>query len=210
MDDTAIDLALAEYICTRVCHDLAGPLGAINKGIELLGENNDKQLEAQARDLLAFSAREAMEKLKLFRMALGVTKQQGNIKLDEHIHTLQLYLEPRHIQFDWQGLPQGNNMNASEYRLLLNLIIALTDRLVAGGKLHLHSKANHHVLHATGNKFLLEGDMMQALEGTISNDSLNSKTVQPYFTSRLITQQGWKLAIQKGDNSAECVLTTVR
>ena len=38
---------LAEMLCTRLCHDLTGPIGAVNNGAEFLDEEGfDMQNEA--------------------------------------------------------------------------------------------------------------------------------------------------------------------
>ena len=69
MTDSSIDLA--SLLCSRLCHDLLSPVGALNNGIELLADETDPQMRQQCLDLLSDSARTTANKLKFFRLAFG-------------------------------------------------------------------------------------------------------------------------------------------
>ena len=38
--DQQIDLRVAELMASRLCHDLVGPIGAVNNGLELMEPNS--------------------------------------------------------------------------------------------------------------------------------------------------------------------------
>ena len=61
----------ASLLCSRLCHDLLSPVGALNNGIELLADEHDPEMRARCLDLLAESARASANKLKFFRLAFG-------------------------------------------------------------------------------------------------------------------------------------------
>jgi len=65
----AVDLA--SLLCSRLCHDLMSPVGALNNGIELLGDETDPEMREKCLELLADSARATANKLKFFRLAFG-------------------------------------------------------------------------------------------------------------------------------------------
>src|SRR6478735_6811672 len=65
----AIDLA--SLMCSRLCHDLLSPVGALNNGIELLADEQDPEMRERCLELLADSARVTANKLKFFRLAFG-------------------------------------------------------------------------------------------------------------------------------------------
>ena len=65
----AIDLA--SLLCSRLCHDLLSPVGALNNGIELLADEQDPEMRERCLELLAESARASANKLKFFRLAFG-------------------------------------------------------------------------------------------------------------------------------------------
>src|SRR3982751_1856998 len=65
----AVDLA--SLLCSRLCHDLMSPVGALNNGIELLADEQDPEMREKCLELLADSARASANKLKFFRLAFG-------------------------------------------------------------------------------------------------------------------------------------------
>src|SRR4028119_953582 len=62
---------LSSLLCSRLCHDLMSPVGALNNGIELLADEQDPDMREKCLDLLADSARASANKLKFFRLAFG-------------------------------------------------------------------------------------------------------------------------------------------
>src|SRR3954467_637470 len=71
----AVDLA--SLLCSRLCHDLMSPVGALNNGIELLADEQDPDMRERCLELLADSARASANKLKFFRLAFGAAGGLG-------------------------------------------------------------------------------------------------------------------------------------
>src|SRR6201999_1023539 len=68
----------ASLLCSRLCHDLLSPVGALNNGIELLTDEHDPEMRARCLELLAESARASANKLKFFRLAFGAAGGFGD------------------------------------------------------------------------------------------------------------------------------------
>ncbi|MEZ5683567.1 MAG: histidine phosphotransferase family protein [Novosphingobium sp.] len=68
---TAASLDLASLLCSRLCHDLLSPVGAMSNGLELLAEESDPEMRKRCMELLEQSARTSADKLKFFRLAFG-------------------------------------------------------------------------------------------------------------------------------------------
>ncbi|WP_051013537.1 histidine phosphotransferase family protein [Pararhodospirillum photometricum] len=87
-----IGLDQALMLCTRLCHDLAGPIGAVATGAELLAEEtNEGVLDAEALALLSDSAHAASLRLRILRMATGVARGRQPA-LSEALPTLNALL----------------------------------------------------------------------------------------------------------------------
>ncbi len=69
MSDT--ELELAQLLCTRLCHDMAGPVGAVAAGVELIG-GDPTQVDTETLGLIGNSSAAAALKLKFMRVALGL------------------------------------------------------------------------------------------------------------------------------------------
>src|SRR3546814_2540047 len=68
---TVESIDFAALLCSRLCHDLLSPIGALNNGLELLADENDPEMRARCLELLSESARTSANKLKYFRLAFG-------------------------------------------------------------------------------------------------------------------------------------------
>ena len=64
-------LDLASRLCSRLCHDLLSPVGALSSGLELLADEKDPEMRQRCMELLEQSARISADKLKFFRLAFG-------------------------------------------------------------------------------------------------------------------------------------------
>src|SRR4051794_30380712 len=70
-------LDLAALLCSRVCHDLISPVGAIVNGLEVLEDDNDESTKTFALDLIKKSARQASARLQFCRLAFGAAGSAG-------------------------------------------------------------------------------------------------------------------------------------
>ena len=69
----------ASLLCSRLCHDLLSPVGALNNGLELLADETDPAMRERCLDLLSESARVSANKLKFFRLAFGAGGGFGDL-----------------------------------------------------------------------------------------------------------------------------------
>src|SRR5258708_12953273 len=94
---------LASLLCSRLCHDLMSPVGALNNGIELLTDETDPEMRDKCLELLADSARASANKLKFFRLAFGAA---GGFREGVATHEAEAPLEglfgpERRIELGW-------------------------------------------------------------------------------------------------------------
>ena len=103
---TTETLDLVALICSRLCHDLAGSIGAVNNGVELLAEETDPGMREEAIGLIAQSANDAARRLAFFRLALGASGGvQDPMALGEISRVAQSYFAGGRLNL---VLPQEN------------------------------------------------------------------------------------------------------
>src|SRR3954465_11862643 len=125
---------LASLLCSRLCHDLMSPVGALNNGIELLADETDPEMREKCLELLADSARASANKLKFFRLAFGAAGGFGE-EIDTHEAEAALeglFGPERRIELGW--VVSDDKLPKVAVKVLLNLALIAGDALVGGGR----------------------------------------------------------------------------
>jgi histidine phosphotransferase ChpT len=125
-------LDLAALLCSRVCHDVISPVGAIVNGLEVLEDDNDASMREFALELIEKSAKQASARLQFARLAFGAAGSAGaSIDLGDAEQVARgLFLDDK-ISFSWSAprllFPKNR------VKLLLNLIMIATTAIPRGG-----------------------------------------------------------------------------
>lgn len=126
---------MAEFLCTRLCHDLTGPIGAVNNGAEFLSEEGF-DLQKQAVDLIVSSAASAVSRLQFYRVAYGNVKNHGEANLAEKQKIAADFFVGSKISLDWPEAhtdASGVSISLKMLRLIYNLLIISSNSLMRGG-----------------------------------------------------------------------------
>jgi histidine phosphotransferase ChpT len=126
------DLHFTAFMSSKICHDLVGPVGAINNGLELLDEETDEQTRAYAFELIQFSAHAARARLEYARLAFGASTAMGSeIDLRHAEGIVRAFVEEGKHKLQWD-VPPGN-MEKNKARLLMILLTVVMPSIPAGG-----------------------------------------------------------------------------
>jgi histidine phosphotransferase ChpT len=101
-DERLSDLELAALLCSRVCHDVISPVGAIANGLEILADEDDEEMRQMAFDLVRRSADQASAKLQFCRVAFGAAGAAGSsLDLGEAGEIARLFVGEDKTKLDW-------------------------------------------------------------------------------------------------------------
>jgi histidine phosphotransferase ChpT len=204
----AIDLA--SLLCSRLCHDLLSPVGALNNGIELLADEQDPEMRERCLELLAESAKASANKLKFFRLAFGAGGGFGD-EIDTHEARTALeglYGADKRTELGWmvadEKLPKG------AIKLLLNLAMIAGDALVRGGRLDVgaerHDGALEIVIRAEGPRILLDPKLRDTIAAGHSGE-VEPRAAGAWLAHALAAEAGG--TIQLSDPSAQALMIGV-
>src|ERR1700754_3570788 len=100
---TLDSLDLSALLCSRICHDLISPTGAIVNGLEVLEEGGDAETKAFAMDLIKKSARTASARLQFCRIAFGAAGSAGaQVDLGDAEAMARGFMEDEKTKIEWK------------------------------------------------------------------------------------------------------------
>lgn len=211
-DDAA---TLAELLCARLCHDLAGAVGAVGTGVELLADDGDGSGVADdALALVVGSAAAAVHRLKFLRVALGgggPAMPSGQMRsLIADFFGSQMGSGDA-LRLDWQDGEQRVWEN-DEAKLLLNLVLMARDCLPRGGVVSVGSLTGA-ALADTGVRVTAQGVRAaagEAAKALLTSDvaTLRPRGAQGYYTMLLARRMG--LSINYEDSHDRVVFVTIK
>jgi histidine phosphotransferase ChpT len=197
----AIDLA--SLLCSRLCHDLLSPVGALNNGLELMADEQDPEMRERCLELLAESARASAAKLKFFRLAFGAAGGFGEeIDAREARVALEgLFGAEKKIALGW--MVGSEKLPKDATKVLLNLALVAGDALVRGGQLDIAAERNGSgteiVIRAEGPRLLLDPNLRATLERGATG-TVEPRAAGAWLAHALIHEAGGKLQLSPADS----------
>lgn len=188
---------LAALLCSRVCHDVISPVGAINNGLELLDEGG---ADADAMDLIRTSALNASVRLKFARLAFGASGSVGaSIDTGEAEKAAKDFAAAeKKTEVSWNG-PRAI-IAKNRVKLLLNLFLVAYSSIPRGGSLDI--TLDNPELDAVFT-IVAKGRMMRVPQkfAEICNDKMeeavDAHSIQPYYTVLLADEAGMELSYEQ-------------
>jgi histidine phosphotransferase ChpT len=178
-------LDLAALLCSRVCHDLISPVGAIVNGLEVLEEDKDEETRVFAMDLIKKSAETASAKLQFCRIAFGAAGSAGaQIDLGDAEKLARGLLADDKIKITW-NLPR-ELMPKNHVKLLLNMMLIAVGTIPRGGTIAVDPAAEGKGfrLSAAGLNARLAESTAELLTGN-SGRPVDAHAIQPVYTGIL-------------------------
>jgi histidine phosphotransferase ChpT len=179
-------------LCSRVCHDLISPVGAIVNGLEVLEEDNDEETKTFALDLIKKSARTASARLQFCRLAFGAAGSAGvQIDTGDAESMARGFLEDEKTKLNW-NLPRVL-LPKNRVKLLLNMLIIAGQGIPRGGSLTVdpvgEGDAMSFRITATGPYVKVPPHAAALLAGT-PEGAVDAHAIQPFYTGMLARSSG--------------------
>jgi histidine phosphotransferase ChpT len=201
--DSSLDLA--SLLCSRLCHDLLSPVGALSNGLELIAEEKDPEMRQRCFELLEQSARISTDKLKFFRLAFGAAGGFGEMVPVSEARVLvdALASGNRPIALNWALVDDA--LPKPAVKTLLNFALIGIEALARGGTLDIGAEmrggASEIVVRAAGPKIAFDPDLGRALEGAMPERELSSRTAPAAMLHRLAKSLGGGLQYALSDEA---------
>jgi histidine phosphotransferase ChpT len=188
----AIDFA--SLLCSRLCHDLLSPVGAINNGIELLADETDPDMRERCIELLAESARVSANKLKFFRLAFGAAGGFADQIDPREAQTAieGLFGSDGRVQLGW--LVTQPTLSKTAIKVLMNLALIAGDALVRGGRLDIGAEGDGDIteiaIRAEGPRLAIDPEIAATFNGEIDEAALTPRCAAAWLARSLAMENG--------------------
>jgi histidine phosphotransferase ChpT len=197
MTTSAIDFA--SLLCSRLCHDLLSPVGALNNGLELLADEHDPEMRDRCLDLLNESARTSANKLKFFRLAFGAAGGFGDSvdAREAKVAIEGMFGESGRTEIGW--MVEAATLSKPAIKVLLNLALIAGDALVRGGRLDIGAEntanGTEMVVKAEGPRLVLDPELRQALEGKTAHNDVTPRAAAAWMAAELVREANGSIQV---------------
>jgi len=196
-------LELAALLCSRVCHDLISPVGAIVNGLEVLDDNPKPEDRDFALDLIRKSAKTASARLQFCRLAFGAAGSAGaQIDLGDAQTMARGHIEDGKATIVW-NLPRLL-LAKNRVKLLLNMLVIAQATIPRGGTLTVDPLGEGDALGFRVTAKGLNARLPQNIADILSSTSLaanDAHSVQPYYTRLLAQSCGLSVRLAAEDEA---------
>lgn len=193
----------ASLLCSRLCHDLLSPVGALNNGLELLADEHDPEMRQRCLELLNESAKASANKLKFFRLAFGAAGGFGETVDTREAHAAieGLFGDNHRITIGW--MVDEPVLPKQAIKVLLNLALIAGDALIRGGQLDIGAEMTggqiEIVVRGDGARIVLDPELRSALAGGRDELPITPRAAAAFLAHALVTQGGGSLQVSPPD-----------
>ena len=197
-----IQLRALELACSKLCHDVISPIGAVNNGLDLLEEEDDAALKEEATALAQRSARRASILLQVYRSAFGNAGNQQTFGPREAVALAQEFLQSGKAQLNAPNLPESSTVPAGYGKLALNLIILAADSLPRGGTIQFQVRSPQLgqgaiEVDCAGQQIAWSEEFARAIGGKLQAEDLTAHNILPYVASAFAQRLGMTLSVSQ-------------
>jgi len=205
MSDNSVEFA--SLLCSRLCHDLLSPVGAMTNGLELLADEDDPDMRARVMELLADSARASADRLKFFRLAFGAGGGFGEALDANEVKAAVEGLVRANPRIELGWLVEMPLIPKTAAKILLNLTLIAFDSLVRGGRLDAGVEHGEVVVRAEGTRIVLDAES----RGVLANGqgAVTSRTSAAWLIRRLADEEGGRIALADGEQGVLLLAATL-
>jgi histidine phosphotransferase ChpT len=201
------ELEFAALLVSRVCHDLVSPVGAVVNGLEVLEDERDATMRADALKLVTSSAEQATARLQFARIAFGAAGSAGaELDLNEVGRTVQGLVKGGKVEVDWQAA--SLNWPKDWAKLLMNATLLASDSLPRGGHIKVETSmdpaAPGFTVRATGQNARILEEVEKAARGEPVYP-LDGRSIQAFLTYKLARTLNAGLTLTARDGTVELV-----
>jgi histidine phosphotransferase ChpT len=200
MTTFALDgMDLAALLCSRVCHDVISPVGAIINGLEVLEDEKEGDMRDIALDLIKKSAAAASARLQFCRLAYGAAGSAGaSIDTGDAENVTRGLITNDRVKLVWNAARQHAPKN--KVKLVLNLCQIALSVIPRGGIITVgligEGESLEAQVEASGANARLAHGVASLLTGEPEGGAVDAHSIQPYYAGLVARSCGLNVTVE--------------
>jgi len=196
-----IDLKLAALMSSKLCHDIIGPVGAVNNGIELLQDESSADMRDQAIELVSQSAGEAAARLQFYRLAYGLAGGMGpEVSVRDARNLCRGFIKYGKVELNWPDDVGGaENLSKDAIKVICNLVSIAVAALSRGGVVDVTGNINGDswafTMTASGKRAGLREEITKSLLEGYNEEELNAQNVAAQYMMAIAANKGYQIKV---------------
>jgi|TARA_R110002096_G_scaffold435548_1_gene661376 histidine phosphotransferase ChpT len=182
------ELDFAALLCSRLCHDLISPVGAISNGIEILADEDDEAMRLEVIKLLELSAGQTSNRLKFYRLAFGAAGGIGSqVPIRDAKSATESLFEGTPISLNWNS--EIGELDKSAVKLIMNMILVASETLIRGGDLMVNITARADKINlevsVRADRVIFQDKAREMICGAVDQMEADPKLAPAYLAARV-------------------------
>ena len=195
---------LAALLCSRVCHDVISPVGAIVNGLEVMDDDSDPETQEFALNLIRKSAGQASARLQFARLAFGAAGSVGaSIDLGDAEQVSKSFLQDEKVQVIWEA--PRLLLAKNKVKLVLNLLVIAAASIVRGGVIKLvltdDGTSTAMTITAKGPNSRMPPHAVALVAGVSGTGGVDAHGIQAYYAGLIARAAGMSVELGHQDDT---------
>lgn len=198
---------LAAMLCSKVCHDLINPVGAVNNGLETLADPEQAAMADFAKEMITSAAKQAQAKLEYARLAYGASSTAGTeFDTRECERVANILFDIEKADLEWKIAPMFLPKNKA--KLLMNMLVIVGAGVPRGGNVvvDLKGEQGSEILKITATsdpekrqRTLIPMGVKELLAGN-PEEGVDARGIQPFYTGLLarMSKMDLEISLEEG------------
>lgn len=193
-----MSMKFTELLCAKFCHDLAGPIGAINNGMDFLHSDN-LQMQEKAIELVNMSSKQAIHRLTFLRQAFGFLQNNSETDTSTLKTLITNFFYTSKVQVTFFIDKEIEKLDRNILKIVLNLAMIASTAIMYNGSLNINiSKDDKNYLlikiEGMGSANKIEHELLNTLNGEKTIET-TTRNVQYFYTKQIADSIDYKFSI---------------
>ena len=207
------NITLAQALCTRLCHDLSGSIGAVFNGFFLM-ENISEEIRSKAKAMAQEESQSLVDKINIYRVAYGLSDADSDMSLVKMEQMFKEYIT-RDVTFNLDFEEGILMLDFALAKLVLCMAMVAYDNIFSSGSILIQistlRKKNHYRINISAHSkdLNIRTKNLKILQGKANGEALTVSNCREFYIYNLCQKYGFKILIHKNLSNIEYHINSI-